>query len=105
MNQFTLLMALSVIGASALFIALALFLFAITNALETIGGEAKGYGANASFLSKIRFGVRAIETHTGMIAPQVTQLNTTLTKVRDGLIVVDANLAGVIAAVSRQGAP
>ena len=105
MNPFTLLMLLSVVGAAALFIALAIFLNLITTQLEKIGGEEKGYGVKASYLSKIRVGVRAIESETGMIAPQVTQLNATLTKVRDGLIVVDANLGGVIAAVSKQVAP
>lgn len=102
MNTFTLLTLLSVVAASALFIALAAFLFAISGTLETIGGEAKVYGAKASFLSKIRLGVRAIEVQTGAIAPQVTKLNATLTSVRDGLVVVDGNLAGVIAAVSKQ---
>lgn len=102
MNPFTLLMLLSVIGAAALFIALALFLVAITSELEQIGGEEKGYGVKASYLSKIRVGVRAIESETGMIAPQVTQLNATLTNVRDGLVVVNDNLGGVIAAVSKQ---
>lgn len=102
MNTFTLLMLLSVVGASALFIALALFLIAITMELEKIGGEEKGYGVRASFLSKIRVGVRAIEVETGAIAPQVTKLNGTLTSIRDGLVVVDRNLAGVIAGVSRQ---
>ncbi len=105
MNPFTLLMLLSVIGAAALFIALALFLHNISTQLEKIGGEEKGYGVRASYLSKIRMGVRAIEVETGMIAPQVTLLNTTLTQVRDGLIVVDNNLGGVIAAVSKQGVP
>ena len=105
MNPFTLLMLLSVIGAAALFIALALFLDAITTQLEKIGGVEKGYGVNASYLSRIRVGVRAIESETGMIAPQVTRWNETLTKVRDGLVVVDGNLGGVIAAVSRQVAP
>lgn len=105
MNQFTLLTLLSVLGAAALFIALALFLNAITTQLEKIGGEEKGYGVRASYLSKIRMGVRAIETETGMIAPQVTQLNATLTQVRDGLVVVNGNLGGVIAAVSKQVAP
>ena len=105
MNQFTLLTLLSVIGASALFIALAIFLNLITNQLEKIGGEDKGYGVRASYLSKIRMGVRAIESETGMIAPQVTQLNDTLTKVRDGLIVVDNNLGGLIAAVTKQVVP
>ena len=105
MNPFTLLMLCSVVGASALFIALALFLNAITTQLEKIGGEEKGYGVRASYLSKIRVGVRAIESETGMIAPQVTLLNDTLTRVRDGLIVVDNNLAGVIAGVSKQVVP
>lgn len=102
MNAFTLLALLSVVAASALFIALALFLFAITNTLETIGGESKSYGAKASFLSKIRLGVRAIEVQTGAIAPQVTTLNGTLTSIRDGLVAVDGNLGGLITAVSRQ---
>lgn len=105
MNPFTLLTLLSVIAASALFIALALFLNAITMQLEKIGGEEKGYGVKASYLSKIRVGVRAIESETGMIAPQVTQLNATLTSVRDGLIAVDANLGGLITAVTKQEAP
>ena len=105
MNPFTLLTLLSVLGASALFIALALFLIAITSELENIGGEEKGYGVKASFLSKIRMGVRAIEVETGMIAPQVTQLNATLTQVRDGLVVVDDNLGGVITAVTKQVTP
>lgn len=102
MPPFTLLALLSVLAASALFIALALFLFAISSTLEQIGGETKSYGEAASFLSRIRMGVRAIETETAMIAPQVTQLNSTLTSVRDGLIAVDGNLGGVITAVSRQ---
>lgn len=102
MPPFTVLVLLSVVAVAALFIALALFLFAISATLETIGGESKGYGESASYLSRIRMGVRAIETETAMIAPQVTRLNGTLTQVRDGLIVVDDNLGGVIHAVSRQ---
>lgn len=105
MSPFTLLMLLSVLAAAALFIALAIFLNLITTQLEKIGGEEKGYGVKASYLSRIRVGVRAIESETGMIAPQVTQLNGTLTQVRDGLVVVNGNLAGVIAAVTRQVAP
>ena len=101
MSPFVLLMVLSVTAAAALFIALAILNY-ITTQLEKIGGEEKGYGVRASYLSKIRVGVRAIETETGMIPTQVTKLNKALTSVRDGLIVVDDNLAGVIAAVSKQ---
>ena len=105
MSTFTLLALLSVIAVAALFIALARFLFAIIDQLEMIGGETQGYGAKASFLSKIRMGVRAIEVQTGFIAPQVTKLNGRLTSIRDGLTAIDDNLAGVIANVSRQEAP
>lgn len=102
MSALTLLALLSVLAVAALFVALALFLFAIAGTLETIGGEAKGYGARASFLSKIRLGVRAIEVQTGAIPTQVTRLNGTLTSIRDGLVAVDGNLGGVVDAVSRQ---
>lgn len=102
MSPFTLLALLSVIGAAALFIALALFLVAITSELERIGGQGTGYGVQASFLSRIRLGVRAIEVQTGAIPKQVTKLNETLTSVRDGLVAIDDNLGGVIAGVSRQ---
>lgn len=102
MNPFILLMVLTVVGAVALFLALAIFLIAITTQLEKIGGEEKGYGVKASYLSKIRLGVRAIEVQTGAIPKQVSALNATLTKIRDGLIAVDNNLAGVVDAVSRQ---
>jgi hypothetical protein len=102
MNTFTLLALLSVVAVAALFIALAVFLFAIIDQLETIGGETQGYGAKASLLSKIRMGVRAIEVQTGYIPTQVTKLNVTLTAIRDGLGAIDANLGGVVVNVSRQ---
>ena len=105
MNTFTLLTLVSVIGASALFIALAIFLIKISTTLEWIGGKSRMYGEPSSYLSKIRLGVRAIEVQTGALAPQVTQLNAGLSAVRDGMHAIDDNLAGVIAAVSRQGTP
>ena len=105
MNTMILLAVISVIGASALFIALVLFLNSISKELEKIGGVKKvGYGLPASFLSKIRLGVRAIETETGGLAPQVIKLNGGLSAVRDGLAAIDANLDGVITNVSAQGA-
>ena len=105
MNPFTLLALLSVIGAAALVIALAFFLFRIIAALELIGGERKGYGLPASFLSRIRLGVRAIEVQTSAIPREVTRLNAGLSAVRDGLVAIDRNLGGVITAVSRQEKP
>jgi len=46
--------------------------------------------------------VRAIETQTGGLVPRVTRLNAGLSAIRDGLSAIDANLAALIGAVSRQ---
>ena len=105
MTTMTWLTLISVVGAAALFIALGIYLALIIRELEAIGGAPIGYGARASLLSKIRMGVRAIEVETGGLAPQVTQLNGALTAIRDGVIAIDNNLGGVIAAVTRQPAP
>lgn len=102
MNDFVLLTLISVVGAAALFVALALYLVLIFSELEQIGGERRGYGAPASLLSKIRLGVRAIESQTGGLAPQVTRLNAGLSAIRGGLRAIDNNLGGVIEAVTRQ---
>lgn len=105
MNSMVWLMLISVTAVAALFLALAWFLVKIVSELELIGGQRKVYGIPASYLSKIRLGVRAIETQTGGLAPQVTALNTGLAAIGGGLHVVDENLAGLIAAVSRQEVP
>ena len=102
MNVMVLLAVLSVVGAAALFVALALFLRAIDGELETIGGPATRFVAPANFLAKIRLGVRAIERQTDSLAPQVTRLNAGLSAVRDGLRAIDGNLATLIASVSKQ---
>lgn len=102
MNSFVVLAVLSVIGAAALFIALALFLRAIDRVLEEIGGPALRFSTPTNYLSKIRMGVRAIEKQTDALAPSVTKLNAGLGAILGGLKAVDGNLAGVIAAVSRQ---
>lgn len=105
MSAMVWLMLISVIAVAALFLALAYFLVKIVSELELIGGQRKVYGIPASYLSKIRLGVRAIETQTGGLAPQVTTLNTGLAAIGGGLRVIDENLAGLIAAVSRQEVP
>ena len=102
MNVFIALMTVTLIGVAALFIALALFVRAIVRELEEIGGPATRFVRPVNYLSKIRLGLRAIEVHTGYIAPQVTQLNQTLTSIRDGLRAIDGNLAGVITKVQQQ---
>ena len=102
MNIFVLLMTVTLIGVAALFIALALFVRAIFRELEEIGGPATRFVRPVNYLSKIRLGLRAIEVHTGYIAPQVTQLNQTLTSIRDGLRAIDGSLAGVVTNVHQQ---
>jgi len=103
MNTFVLLAVLSVVGAAALFIALALFLRAIDRVLEDIGGPATRFSMPMNYLSKIRLGVRAIEKQTAALGPSVTKLNAGLGAILGGLRAIDPNLAGLIAAVSRQG--
>jgi hypothetical protein len=105
MNVMVLLAIISVVGAAALFVALALFLRAIDGELETIGGPATRFVAPTNFLAKIRLGVRAIERQTDALAPQVTRLNEGLSAVRDGLKTIDSNLAMLIASVSKQVRP
>jgi hypothetical protein len=105
MTVLVVLAVLSVIGAAALFIALALFLRAIDRVLEDIGGPATRFSAPVNSLSKIRLGVRAIERQTDTLGPAVTKLNAGLSAIRDGLKAIDTNLAGLLSAVSRQRRP
>lgn len=102
MSAFVILALVSAAGAALLFVVLAVFLTKIAVTLESIGGERPAYGSPASFLSKIRLGVRAIEVQVGALGPGVTRLNSGLGAVRDGLRGIDANLGATIAAVSRQ---
>src|SRR5262245_60917197 len=102
MNAFVVLALLSVGGAAALFIALALFLRAIDRPLEDIGGPATRFSTPVNFLAKIRLGVRAIERETDDLGPGVTRLNVRLGAIRDGLKAIDGNLGGLIAAVTHQ---
>ncbi len=96
MNGFVLLTLASVVAASALFIALAVFLVLILRELGPTGGGGQ------SFLAKIRLGLRAIEIETGNIPVEVTRLNAGLTAIRNGLGAVDDNLGRLGAAVQRQ---
>ncbi len=96
MNTMVWLMIASVVAASALFIALAVFLILILRELGPTGET--GW----SFLAKIRMGLRAIEIETGNIPVEVTKLNAGLTAIRNGLGAVDDNLGRLGAAVQRQ---
>ena len=87
---------LSVGAASALFIALAVFLMLILAELGPTGRTP------VSYLAKIRMGLRAIEIETGHIPVEVTKLNAGLGAIRDGLVVVDGNLGHLASALQRQ---
>ena len=102
MSAMVVLVVISVLGAAALFVALALFLRAIVGELETICGPATRFVAPANYLAKIRLGVRAIERQTDALAPQVGRLNERLGAILGGLKVIDGSLASLIGSVSRQ---
>lgn len=98
-----LLTVLSVIAVLVLFGALVFYLIQIISALESIGGETpRGYSSQSSYLSKIAFGVRAIEQQTGHLGPEVTRLNESLGGAAAGLRSIDAHLGGTIEAAGRQ---
>ncbi|MCA1559977.1 MAG: hypothetical protein LC804_06835 [Acidobacteria bacterium] len=96
MNTVVWLMIASVVAASTLFMALAVFLILILRELGPTGETGR------SFLAKIRLGLRAIEIETGHIPKEVTKLNSGLAAIRDGLGAVDANLGRLAAGIQRQ---
>ena len=87
----------SCLAAVLLLGVVAINLWRIIKQLEAIGGTP------ISWLAKIRFGLRAIETETVQIAPQVTNLNSGLAAVDGGLRQVEGDLAAAVAAL-RKGA-
>lgn len=87
--MFVRLTALTAMQILALVGTLVYYLLRIVNALEKIGGAAN------SDLARTRYGVRAIETETGHLAPQVTQLNQGLLALAGKLGVVDGQLSAV----------
>jgi hypothetical protein len=89
----TILTALLVI---VFFLVLAYALIKISSVLRAIGGTP------TSYLAKLRLGLRAIESETGHLTPQVVKANENLTKIAGGLVAVDDNLVGVINAAVAQ---
>ncbi len=73
------LTVLSVLAVVAFAAVLVIYLMAILRTLEAIGGRP------TSYLAKIRLGVRAIESETGALAPQVTRLNESASALLGGL--------------------
>ncbi len=98
-----LLMILSVLAVLLLFGALVFYLVKIIQVLESIGGETpRGYSSVSSYLSKIAFGVRAIERQTDHLGPEVTTLNGKLDQAADGLRSIDGHLRQTVEAAGRQ---
>lgn len=91
-----LLMLATIIAVLLLVFVLVKYLRAIINLLTSTGGDGQSY------LAKLRLGLRAIETETGHLPVEVTQLNEALTKTGEGLKVVDNHLVGTIDAVLKQ---
>ena len=89
MTTTPLLTFLSCLAAVALLGVVAVYLVLIRRELDAIGGTP------TSFLAKIRFGLRAIETETGHLAPEVTKLNEGLRKLDSGLRAVEGELSKV----------
>jgi predicted PurR-regulated permease PerM len=94
--MFTLLMILTVLLVLVFVIALIYLVIKIQSLLYKIGGSGE------SFLAKLRLGLRAIETETGHLPVQVTQLNETLSKTGAGLKIVNKHLEGTITAALNQ---
>jgi len=98
-----LLAVLSALAVVVLFAALVFYLVQIIRTLENIGGETpRGYSSRSSYLSKIAFGVRAIEQQTGHLGPEVTRLNESLAQAAEGLGSIEAHLARTVEAAGRQ---
>ncbi len=93
-----LLTALSAFAVVALFATVIAYLVVIVDRLERVGGEP------TSFLAKVTLGVRAIETQTAALAPQVIQLNEGLSTIHGGLRGIDDHLVAAFTAVGKQGA-
>ncbi len=91
-----LLMILTILAVLLLVFVLVKYLRNIITLLTSIGGDGQSY------LAKLRLGLRAIETETGHLPVEVTQLNKSLTRTGEGLKVVDNHLVGSIDAVLKQ---
>ncbi len=90
-----LLVTLTCLAAVLLLVVVAVNLIRINSALEGIGGTP------ISWLAKIRFGLRAIETETGQLAPLVTNLNTGLGALDGGLRQVESDLSAAVSSLRR----
>ncbi len=94
--MYVLLIIMTIFAVLLLVYVLVRSLHSIISLLTSIGGNGNSY------LAKLRLGLRAIETETGHLPPQLTKLNDGLTKTTEGLKKVDEHLVGTIDAVVKQ---
>ena len=88
-----LLVTATCLAAVLLLVVVAINVIRINRGLYAIGGTP------TSWLAKIRFGLRAIETETGQLAPLVTNLNTGLGALDGGLRQVERDLQAAVTAL------
>ena len=91
-----LLTALTATLVVVFFLVLAYALIKISSVLRSIGGTP------TSYLAKLRLGLRAIESETGHLTPNVVAINAGLSQVAGGLKAVDGHLVDTINAAVQQ---
>ncbi|MGP1398066.1 MAG: hypothetical protein ACTS3R_21370 [Inquilinaceae bacterium] len=94
----TLLTFVSAVGALTFLAVVALALVRIVAALESIGGRGDSY------LTKLRFGLRAIERETGHLPAAAPTVNAGLAATATGLMAVNDTLGGLREALEAQEA-
>ena len=87
---------LTAILVLAVLLVVAFALIKISGVLRSIGGTP------TSYLAKLRMGLRAIESETGHLTPNVVNLNAGLTQIAGGLEAVDGHLIGTINSAVKQ---
>lgn len=102
----TLLMVLTTLAAVVLLVALAYFAGNIAKTLEAIGASEPSLsnrgGQARSLLSRIWFGLRAIDTQVAALVPQVTRLNNNLERLAEGMTTLKGALKDALEAVENQ---
>ena len=78
------------------FLVLAVALTKISSALRSVGGTP------TSYLAKLRLGLRAIESETSHLTPQVVAVNEGLTQIAGGLKAIDGHLVNTIDGAVKQ---
>lgn len=103
----TLLVSIAVLLAFLFLYLVVVYAARIAHGLESIGAREPSVsnrgGEARSYLSRIWFGVRAIEAQLASLGPQAKRLNRNLTHLVQGLSVLEQGLKGTLEAVERQG--